>query len=520
MIPRGVINMGPILAGTATATAESPPVLDAGLSELLARSAWTDDAVAAAGVAVTDAAFVTIGGGLASFAVVDTLRVCGVPPDRVRVVSPHREPYDTLRYLLRASQVRDSDPLRSDSMSRVGNIWGFPSYAVSRALRRRSLWPLIQVLCEPVVTEFFTPTAAEVFADVDREAARIGWESMLVPGYAGPVRRREEGGYFVVVRPADGGAAELIRAGNVHVGTGYSAVGYAPEVTEYRERHREFFRAVNAYDVHEHVYEALRRKGGTVIVRGGGITASRVLQRLLDDRAASGQTVRILHLFRSYHGEPHGSWRFRRSVGNGWAFQAFNFPKAAGAGQLRKPLLKMDDDGRAAFIKSIAGATTAYRSSWQRQLREPRKSGNYQAISCSAVRIEPAGDGRVRIVLDGNAALEGDFIIDCTGMRFASADDPVLAGLLGSTGAGVNPLGGVGVGEHFEVTGAESGSGRIYASGVIARGGYLAPVDSLWGVSHAAMLICDHLAHRGFCKRLGAVRSLTGWLRWSLRKAP
>jgi nitroreductase len=491
----GIKNMGDVIV-------ERPPALEGFV--------WTDEEVAAAGLEVTDAAFVTIGGGLASFAVVDMLRVCGVPADRIRVVSPHREPYDTLRYLLHASQVRDTDPLRSDSMSRIGNIWGFPSYAVSRALRSRSLGPLIRVLCEPVAAEFFTPTAAEVYADIDREAARIGWESMLVRGHAGSVRRRAGGGYFVVV------GHELIRTENLHIGTGYSGVGYAPEVTEYRERHREYFRVVNAYDVHEHVYEALRRRGGTVIVRGGGITASRVLQRLLDERA----DIRILHLFRSYHGEPRGPWRFRRPAAEGWAFQAFNFPKAAGAGQLRKPLLRMSADERAAFIKSIGGATTAPRSAWRRQLRGPRKSGRYQAISSSALRIEPASSGRVRVVLDGNAAVEAEFVIDCTGMRFAPADDPLLSSLCGDFGAGVNALGGLGVGPHFEVTGASSGDGSVYASGVIARGGYLAPVDSLWGFSHSAMLICDHLAARGFCKRLGATRSLAGWVRWLLRRAP
>lgn len=491
-----------------------------GLSTLLALPAWTDEDVAATGVRVRDVPFVTIGGGLASFAVVDMLRVCGVPADSIRVVSPQSEPQETLRYLLRTSQIRDTDPLRSDSMSRIGNVWGFPSYAVERAIRQRTMRPLIQVLCEPVVTEFFTPTAAEVFGDVDREAARIGWAAMLRPGHAVALRRRVSGGYFTLVHPPDGAPAELIRAEHVHLGTGYSAIGYAPEVSEYRLRYREFVRVVNGYEPHEHVYEVLKRKGGTVVVRGGGITASRVLQRLLDDRAESGRTLRIMHLFRSYTGEPRGPWRFRRPGGDGWAFQAFNFPKAAGAGQLRRPLLKMGDAERAAFLKSIGGATTAHRASWQRQLRAARKAGRYQALSGEASRIEPASDERVRIVLDGNAALEADFIIDCTGLRLAPADNPLLAGLLGEAGGRLNALGGLGVGPHFEVTGLDSPPGRLYASGIVARGGYLGPVDSLWGFSHAAMLICDDLAHHGFCKRLGIARSARAWLRWTMRKAP
>jgi len=76
------------------------------------------------------------------------------------------------------------------------------------------------------------------------------------------------------------------------------------------------------------------------------------------------------------------------------------------------------------------------------------------------------------------------------------------------------------VGQHFEVRGTAQDPGQIYASGVIARGGFLAPVDSFWGFSHAALLICDDLARRGFCGRLGLTRSVTGWLRWLLRAAP
>ncbi|HEX9336553.1 MAG TPA: hypothetical protein VF892_11735, partial [Pseudonocardiaceae bacterium] len=67
---------------------------------------------------------------------------------------------------------------------------------------------------------------------------------------------------------------------------------------------------------------------------------------------------------------------------------------------------------------------------------------------------------------------------------------------------------------HFDVRGTDQDNGRIYASGVITQGGYLAPVDSFWGFSHAALLICDDLARQGFCPRLGVTRSMAGWLRW------
>src|ERR1700716_1859152 len=82
----------------------------------------TDAAVDAAGLEVRDVPFVTVGGGLASFALVDFLRIAGVPSGDIAVVSPQRGPHDNWRYLVRTSQIPDDDPLRSDSMSRIDNI--------------------------------------------------------------------------------------------------------------------------------------------------------------------------------------------------------------------------------------------------------------------------------------------------------------------------------------------------------------------------------------------------------------
>lgn len=62
---------------------------------------WSDAVVAEAGIAVEDAPLLTIGGGIASFALVDRLRIYGVPAASIRVVTPQRRPYDNLRSLLR-----------------------------------------------------------------------------------------------------------------------------------------------------------------------------------------------------------------------------------------------------------------------------------------------------------------------------------------------------------------------------------------------------------------------------------
>ena len=49
--------------------------------ELLAASIWTDDMVQRAGIPVVDVPFVSIGGGIGSFSLVDTLRIAGIAPE-------------------------------------------------------------------------------------------------------------------------------------------------------------------------------------------------------------------------------------------------------------------------------------------------------------------------------------------------------------------------------------------------------------------------------------------------------
>ena len=61
--------------------------------------------VQAAGIPVVDVPFVTIGGGIGSFVTVDYLRIAGVPPDRIRVLSNLDVPWQTYEYLTRVSQI-------------------------------------------------------------------------------------------------------------------------------------------------------------------------------------------------------------------------------------------------------------------------------------------------------------------------------------------------------------------------------------------------------------------------------
>src|SRR5215469_6755512 len=86
--------------------------------ELLGTSIWSDMALAAAGIGVIDVPFVTVGGGIGSFVLVDYLRIAGVSTDRIRVLSNIKAPWQTYEYLTRTSQIPRSSRLRSDSASR------------------------------------------------------------------------------------------------------------------------------------------------------------------------------------------------------------------------------------------------------------------------------------------------------------------------------------------------------------------------------------------------------------------
>src|SRR6188472_1680301 len=73
--------------------------------ELLQTSFWTDQMLSAAGIPVYDIPFLTIGGGMGSFVLVDYLRIAGIPANQIRVLSNIDYPYQTYEYLTRVSQI-------------------------------------------------------------------------------------------------------------------------------------------------------------------------------------------------------------------------------------------------------------------------------------------------------------------------------------------------------------------------------------------------------------------------------
>ncbi len=493
--------------------------------ELLDEDAWTDAMVAEAGIPVHHVPFVTIGGGIGSFVTADYLRIAGVPKEHLLVLGNNDLPWSTYEYLTRNSQIPQSERLRSDSASTPDCIWGFPSYALREAASARGLQarlqPLWNVATEPILSDYYTPRAGQAFRAMEREAERIGYFDFFIKGLVRMTRRRAGGGYFTVLTPPAGSSgtkrvAYLSRW--VHVAVGYPGLKFLDDLQTYRTTYQDYAHVVNAYEPHEHVYEELLRRPSTVIVRGGGIVASRILQRLIDDRDHKGAQTQILHVFRTYVDGSHGPSIFmRRKGGHGWAYQGFNYPKSVWGGQLKSRMRKLEGPERARLYKTIGGTNTPVRRLWQEQLARGRREGWYRTVTGEVDSVVPAGGGtttRIR-TQDGLLELNAAYIIDGTGLEADIAEHRLLADLLQHSGAGRNPVGRLDVERTFEVRGTASGNGRMYASGTATLGGYFPGVDTFLGLQIAAQEIADDLARQGFGKRIGPVRSTAQWLKWA-----
>jgi len=495
--------------------------------ELIGTDVWSDELVAAAGIPVVDVPIVTCGGGIGSFVLVDFLRVWGLSPASVRVLTVLEYPWQTYEYLTRCSQIPEGERLRSDSSSMPNNLWGFPSYALQETWEDKSLASLWNVFSEPIFCDYWTPRAGMVFRGLRKEADRIGYWDTVVKGQVRMIRRRHDGGYFTILTPPAGTAPThrvAFRSRVVHVAFGYPGLKFLPDLQEYREKYKDHERVVNAYEPHEHVYAELQRRSGVVVVRGGGIVASRVLQRLIDDRDHHGAKTTIIHLFRTYVTGPHGPNRFNRRRGaDGWAYQGFNYPKSVWGGELWARFRKLEGDDRLQLYKVIGGTNTPRRRNWMHQQERGRREGWYRTLTGEVLEVMPGADDKVVTAIhlasqQGDAAnlqVAADFIIDCTGLEADIGEHRVLADLLQHSGAGRNVLGRLDVERTFEVRGTRSGAGRMYASGAATLGGYFPGVDTFLGLQLAAREITDDLAGMGMVPTFGSARSFREWWRWA-----
>jgi pSer/pThr/pTyr-binding forkhead associated (FHA) protein len=498
------------------------------------------------GLVACEVDYVTLGGGIGSFVWVDHLRIFGVDAASVRAIGVDPVPYGKYERLCRYSQIPTHERLRSNSISTPDNIWGFPGYAgreAWRELRNGKLGGLkyvLQVFGEPALTESYTPRAGDVFQSMDREAKRIGWDKIWTAGRIIRVRKTDDGRYAVAYRvPADlahsGPRNRVAVARNLHIALGYPASRYLDDLQEFKRRHPTSQRVINAYEHHDAIYDDLEKNGGIVLVRGRGIVASRILQRLYEARARNKE-IRVLHVMRSQITEGNTYDLAQRFAAHDIEYQPFNWPKACWGGTLRRRLETADEDERLQLLGVWGGTTTADRADWDAIITEGKREGWYRPFFGNVDRIE-LRDNKVVSELESSQGfreevrLVADYIVDCTGLIAELDANPVLRDLIDTYGlkrnkaSGRGPeqrLSGLKVTNDFEIEGLRNGSGRAYAAGVMTLNGPYAAVDSFLGLQYAALRSVDDLSAKRApgIDAMGPVKSARQWLKWCRGEAP
>jgi pSer/pThr/pTyr-binding forkhead associated (FHA) protein len=480
---------------------------------------------------VTETTYLTIGGGIGSFSWVDHLLICGVPPEHVIALGLEPKPFSRLQRMACNSQIPGYERLRSNSDACPDNIWGWPSYGL------REIWQSLkegqfghairiamQIFGEPVLADTYTPRADAVYGSLEQEAHRIGWERIWRYGWARTLRKTDDGRYVVAYSQINQQGEEVqqfIVASYVHLAMGYPGIQILPEVLEYRQCIRDVKQVANAYEEHDHVYEHLLQYGGVVIVRGRGIVASRVIQRLYEVRTQN-ERVMILHVHRSPLSMGHRDHFTRRRVEHHIELQPFNWPKASWTGTLRFQLERADDQKREQLLNDWGGTTTADRKEWRHILRLGLQEGWYQIYFGQVLRIERTAQGKMLVYLSIDKpnqlemSLTANFMIDCTGLETALNSNPFLRDMVDCYQLGRSPKDRLRVGNDFEVQGMSNGQGRVYAGGSATLGGPLAGVDSFLGLQYAAFSSVEALAalQAPWVHRLTPFRSFVQWIRW------
>lgn len=487
----------------------------------------------ATGNRVEEKDYLALGGGMGSFVWVDYLRIYGVKADHIAVLGLEQKPYGRYQRLCQNSQIPPYERLRSGSDSCPDNIWGWPGYAWREAWREigsgqiisacKHLW---QVFAEPVFADTYTPKSGKVFESVDREAARIGWSSMLRYGRIRAIRKTNDGRYAVAYSiPGETKRTHGFMVGRyVQIATGYPAIRFLPDLQKYRQETGDYQSVVNAYEKHDHVYEQLEQRGGTVILRGRGIVASRILQRLWEARRKNPK-IMVIHLTRKPVLEGYKYGPARRKVENHWEFQPYNWPKGTWGGDMRAKLEASSPQQRYELLKQWGGTTTADRSDWRRIVQEGLDQGWYKVEFGQVEKVERTAEGKPESWLKtdrGVLKVEADFIIDSTGLEAKPKDNPLFADLIDHYGIALSPYGGLNVANDFEIREMRNQKGRIYASGILTLGGPYAAIDTFLGLQYAAQRTADGLvaARAPGIRYLDGFGSLWQWIKWAANREP
>jgi pSer/pThr/pTyr-binding forkhead associated (FHA) protein len=487
-----------------------------------------------ANLSVKEVEYLTVGAGLGSFVFADLLRIGGVGVERIAAVGIGDRPYSKYQQLCRNSQIPDRERLRSNSDSCPDNIWGFPSYAWREAwhdLREgnigHSLYLLWQVAAEPAFIQTYTPKSGNVFASIDREAKRIGWDKIYHYGRVLSLRKTEDGRYVIAYSCGDRNKREraFLIARYVHLAIGYPSLKFLPDLQEYREKTQDFHGVVNAYENHERIYQQLQQFGGTILIRGRGIVASRIIQKISEIRQFNPK-IQIIHLMRYPKARGNKFGRSQRLVDNHFEFQPFNWPKSCWGGEMRAQLEKADPEQRKKLITIWGGTTTADRKDWRILVEKGLQEGWYRQEFGEVIEVLKEAD-RVLTKIENRqynstSILAANYIIDATGLDADVTTSPLLNDLVKHYNLPLNNFGRFTVSNSFELREMRNDRGKIYASGATTLGGPHAAVDSFLGLQFAALAIMDSLAkyRASGLTKLNPWASLQQWWKWATNQQP
>lgn len=494
------------------------------------------EAIRRSGISFRETEYVACGGGMGSFVWVDMLRIAGVKPEDIRVLSVQDKPYKRYESLLKNCQIPRHKRIRSGSDSCPDNIWGWPGYALRDAWRSffsgqvgAALGFLWQVFAEPVYADTYTPRGRDVFESMDRESDRISWGKMLEYGSIRSLRQTEDGRYCIAYSTSnqEDGNHQFLLAKYVHLCTGYPAIKLLPDLEKYRQEYSEetgnYKTVVQGYEPHDHIYQQLEKKGGTIVLRGSGIVASQILERLYEARKMKGN-IQVIHLNR----EPRKGNQFEQSkryVENDWEFQPFNWPKGTWGGDMRTMLEAADPLRRRELLNAWGGTTTASRKKWRDIVRQGIDQKWYEIRYGLVTKLERNSRGQVVtdiVTHRGQQTLTADFVIDCTGLISNPLESPFLKDLILHYDLDINPEGRFHVENNFEIKQLRNNRSRIYAAGIITLGGPYAPVDTFLGLQYAAHRSMEALAAAKApgVRYIQGIYSLWQWLKWALNQKP
>jgi pSer/pThr/pTyr-binding forkhead associated (FHA) protein len=484
----------------------------------------------ATGLTIETTDYAAIGGGFGSFAWVDLLRIAGVRSEQIAILSPEKSVYGRYHQLCLNAQVSGKERLRSSSEACPDNLWGFPSYGIREAIKKMargqflSSWKILwQTFAEPMLDTSYGPTDEQLLQSVDREAARIGWQSMLRYALVQSVRQTTDGRYAILFNQGDRYA--IVLATYVHLATGYPAVAFLPDLQEYRQRTKDFTLVVNAYEHHDNIYDQLASRGGTVLLRGSGIIACRVLQRIYQVRRANReQEINVIHLWPAEKTQGQQYGLTQRAVQHNYEFQALEWPKASWGGSYKMLLEAATPEQQAQLLTVWEGATIPQRRDWLKVLSGGLSKGWYRMVTGDVQSVTPNLNGKGLTIYLKNAAapLTADYAIDATGLAGTVMDSNLLADLVQQYHLPLNSRGHFTVTPEFLIAPLSNNRGRVYAAGTITTGGNYGPVDSFLGLQYAALAsVCDLTdGDAPSLKILNGWRSANQWLRWLLNRSP